>query len=74
MRRCIHANTDWWRRRVRLEQPSAQVPEVSLTSTWPPRPLPATGCMTPLSRGQRISFGVVGGRYDLTSGAVEIIA
>ncbi|TVZ05415.1 SigE family RNA polymerase sigma factor [Trebonia kvetii] len=29
VRRCIiNANTDWWRRRVRFEQPSPQVPEV----------------------------------------------
>jgi RNA polymerase sigma-70 factor (sigma-E family) len=29
VRRCIvNANTDWWRRRVRYEQPSPQVPEV----------------------------------------------
>jgi RNA polymerase sigma-70 factor (sigma-E family) len=30
VRRCIiNANTDWWRRRARLEQPSSQLPEGS---------------------------------------------
>jgi RNA polymerase sigma-70 factor (sigma-E family) len=30
VRRCIiNANTDWWRRRTRLEQPSSRVPEAS---------------------------------------------